>query len=151
MDLPQEGYLLRIIIGESDGHAGMHLYEWIVVKARECGVAGATVVRGMMGYGANSRIKTTSILRLSEDLPVIIELVDTRRMLEEFLEIIDPVISEGLVTFEKMNIRMYRGTGKDTPAIKAPRDLMPTPIPQENGGSLSLRSNRGRGLSPSAL
>jgi len=115
MDLPQEGYLLRIIIGESDRHGGMHLYEWIVVKARECGVAGATVVRGMMGYGANSRIKTTSILRLSEDLPVIIELVDTRRMLEEFLEIIDPVISEGLVTLEKMNIRMYRSTQKADP------------------------------------
>jgi len=111
--LPQEGYMLRIIIGESERHAGMHLYEWIVVKARECGVAGATVVRGMMGYGANSRIKTTSILRLSEDLPVIIELVDTKRMLEEFLEVIDPVLSEGLVTFEKMNIRMYRATQKD--------------------------------------
>jgi uncharacterized protein len=113
MDLPQEGYMLRIIIGEGDRYAGMHLYEWIVIKARESGVAGATVVRGMMGYGANSRIKTTSILRLSEDLPVIIELVDTRRMLEEFLELIDPVIGEGLVTFEKMNIRMYRSKPKD--------------------------------------
>jgi PII-like signaling protein len=108
MDLPQEGYLLRIIIGESDRYEGMHLYEWIVIKAREYGVAGATVVRGMMGYGANSRIKTTSILRLSEDLPVIIEMIDTREMLEQFLEIVDPVITEGLVTFEKMNIRMYR-------------------------------------------
>jgi len=113
MDLPQEGYLLRIIIGESDRHGGTPLYEWIVVKARECGVAGATVVRGMMGYGANSRIKTTSILRLSEDLPVIIELVDTRKMLEEFLELIDPVIKEGLITFEKMHIRMYRAAKKD--------------------------------------
>ena len=112
MDLPQEGYLLRIIIGESDRHEGMPLYEWIVIKAREYGVAGATVVRGMMGYGANSRIKTTSILRLSEDLPVIIEMIDTREMLEQFLEIVDPVIPEGLVTFEKMNIRMYRGSGK---------------------------------------
>ncbi|MDD3618606.1 MAG: DUF190 domain-containing protein [Desulfobulbaceae bacterium] len=115
MDLPLEGYLLRIIIGEGARHAGRPLYEWIVVKARECGVAGATVVRGMMGYGANSRIKTTSILRLSEDLPVIIEMVDTRTMLEQFLEVIDPVISEGLVTFEKMNIRMYRATPGRTP------------------------------------
>ena len=112
MELPQEGYLLRIIIGESDRHQGKPLYEWIVIKARECGVAGATVVRGMMGYGANSRIKTTSILRLSEDLPVIIELIDTRRMLEEFLEVIDPVLHEGLVTFEKMHIRMYRAGQK---------------------------------------
>lgn len=116
MDLPQEGHLLRIIIGESSRHEGMPLYEWIVVKARECGVAGATVVRGMMGYGANSRIKTTSILILSEDLPVIIEMIDTREMLEGFLEIIDPVIKEGLVTFEKMNIRLYRSSGEmDTP------------------------------------
>ncbi|GAB4332232.1 MAG: DUF190 domain-containing protein [Desulfobulbaceae bacterium] len=111
MDLPQEGYLLRIIIGESTRHDGMPLYEWIVVKARECGIAGATVLRGMMGYGANSRIKTASILRLSEDLPVVIEMVDTREMLEQFLEILDPVLTEGLVTFEKMHIRMYRGTG----------------------------------------
>ncbi len=108
MELPQEGYMLRIIIGESSRCEGRQLYEWIVVKARECGIAGATVLRGMMGYGANSRIKTASILRLSEDLPVIIELVDTRRMLEEFLEVIDPVIEEGLVTFEKMHIHMYR-------------------------------------------
>lgn len=108
MDLPQEGHLLRIIIGESSRHQGKPLYEWIVTKAREYGVAGATVVRGMMGYGANSRIKTTSILRLSEDLPVIIELVDTKEMLEMFLEVVDPVLKEGLVTFEKMHIRMYR-------------------------------------------
>ncbi len=114
MELPQEGYLLRIIIGESDRHEGNPLYEWIVVKAREYGVAGATVVRGMMGYGANSRIKTTSILRLSEDLPVIIELIDTKEMLEQFLGIIDSVIGEGLVTFEKMHIRMYRGAHKDS-------------------------------------
>ena len=111
MELPEEGYLLRIIIGESGRHKGTPLYEWIVVKARECGVAGATVVRGMMGYGANSRIKTASILRLSEDLPVIIELVDTKEMLEQFLEVVDPVLGEGLVTFEKMHIRMYRAPG----------------------------------------
>lgn len=108
MDLPQEGHLLRIIIGESDRHEGMPLYEWIVIRAREQGVAGATVVRGMMGYGANSRIKTTSILRLSEDLPVIIEMIDTKEKLENFFELLSPVLSEGLVTFEKMHIRMYR-------------------------------------------
>lgn len=108
MELPEEGYLLRIIIGEGRRHQGKRLYEWIVIKARECGIAGATVLRGMMGYGANSRIKTSSILCLSEDLPVIIELIDTKRMLEEFLDVIDPVIMEGLVTMEKMNVRMYR-------------------------------------------
>jgi PII-like signaling protein len=108
MELPQEGSLLRIIIGESSRHQGMHLYEWIVVKARECGIAGATVTRGMMGYGANSRIKTASILRLSEDLPVIIEMVDEQPLLEDFLDLIDPVIGEGLVTMEKMHIRLYR-------------------------------------------
>jgi PII-like signaling protein len=111
MELPEEGYLLRIIIGEADRHQGKHLYEWIVIRARECGIAGATVVRGMMGYGANSRIKTSSILCLSEDLPVIIELIDTRRMLEEFLDVIDPVITEGLVTLEEMHVRMYRHKG----------------------------------------
>jgi PII-like signaling protein len=112
MELPQEGSLLRIIIGESSRHQGMHLYEWIVVKARECGIAGATVTRGMMGYGANSRIKTASILRLSEDLPVIIEMVDEQPLLEDFLDLIDPVIGEGLVTMEKMHIRLYRHKNK---------------------------------------
>jgi len=111
MELPQEGALLRIIIGESSRYRGRQLYEWIVTKARECGIAGATVTRGMMGYGANSRIKTASILRLSEDLPVIIELVDEQQLLEDFLEIIDPVLGEGLVTMEKMHIRMYRHSG----------------------------------------
>ncbi len=108
MQLPEQGYLLRIFIGEANHYQGKHLYEWIVIKARECGIAGATVVRGMMGYGANSRIKTSSILCLSEDLPVIVELIDTKRMLEEFLEILDPVIGEGLVTLEEMQVRMYR-------------------------------------------
>ncbi len=113
MELPEEGYLLRIFIGESSRYENTPLYEWIVVKARQFGVAGATVVRGMMGYGANSRIRTASILRLSEDLPIIIELIDTREMLEQFLELVDPVIGEGLVTFEKMHIHMYRATGAD--------------------------------------
>ena len=111
MELPSEGCQLRIIVGEGARHEGKHLYEWIVIKARECGIAGATVTRGMMGYGAGSRIKTSSILCLSDDLPVIIELIDTKRMLEEFLDIIDPVISEGLVTMEEMHVRMYRHKG----------------------------------------
>jgi PII-like signaling protein len=108
MELPSEGYLLRIIIGEADRYEHKHLYEWIVLKAREQGLAGATVVRGMMGYGANSYIKTSSILCLSEDLPVIIEIVDIKEKLECFLDLIDPVIREGVVTLEKMQVRIYR-------------------------------------------
>lgn len=108
MPLPEEGYLLRILIGESDKHQGRPLYEWIVVRAREEGLAGATVLRGIMGFGARSRIQTFKIERLSEDLPIVIELVDTREKLESFLSIIDEAISEGLVTLEKAQVRIYR-------------------------------------------
>ncbi|MDX6577144.1 MAG: uncharacterized protein QOE96_3097 [Blastocatellia bacterium] len=79
MMLPSDGYLLRIFIGESDRHDGKLLYEWIVLKARESGLAGATVLRGMMGFGAHSRLHTFKIERLSQDLPIIIEIVDTAR------------------------------------------------------------------------
>lgn len=113
MDLPHDGSRLRIIIGESARFEGTRLYEWIVIKAREYGMAGATASRAMMGYGANSRIKTTSILRLSEDLPVVIELVDCTEMIEQFLDLIDPAVKEGLVTVEKVGIRMYRGCRQD--------------------------------------
>ena len=110
MNLPDNGYLLRIYIGESDKYEGKHLYEWIVLRARQYGVAGATVIRGMMGYGANSRIKTTKILRLSQDLPIIIELVDTEEILKSFLATIDHAITEGLATYEKVNILFYRSS-----------------------------------------
>ncbi len=110
MNLPDNGNLLRIYIGESDKYEGKHLYEWIVLKAREYGVAGATVIRGMMGYGANSRIKTTKILRLSQDLPIVIELVDTEEILKSFLATIDHAITEGLATYEKVNILFYRSS-----------------------------------------
>ena len=108
MVLPEEGYLLRIFIGESDKHNGKPLYEWIVLKARQEGLAGATVLRGMMGFGAHSRIHTFKIERLSEDLPIIIEIVDTREKLENFLSIIDDEIEEGLATLEKAQIHFYR-------------------------------------------
>ena len=108
MVLPEEGCLLRIFIGESDKHEGKPLYEWIILKAREHGLAGATAWRGMMGFGAHSRIHTFKIERLSEDLPVIIEIVDTREKLESFLTVIDNEIEEGLVTLEKAEIRFYR-------------------------------------------
>lgn len=107
--IPEQGCLLRIFIGEMDKYKGNPLYEWIVVKAREEGLAGATVLRGMMGFGANSRvIHTFKIQRLSEDLPIVIELIDTREKLEHFLELIDDKITAGLVTLEKAEVRFYR-------------------------------------------
>jgi uncharacterized protein len=108
MTLPQEGYLLRIFVGESDRHSGKPLYEWVVLKAREQGLAGATVLRGLMGYGAHSRLHTFKIERLSLDLPVVVEIVDSREKLETFLDLIDDDITEGLATIEKVHIRLYR-------------------------------------------
>lgn len=108
MSLPQDGCLLRIFIGESDRYGSQPLYEWIVLQARAQGLAGATVLRGMMGYGAHSRIHTFKIERLSEDMPIVIEIVDERDKLEQFLQRIDGVIEEGLSTLEKVEIRFYR-------------------------------------------
>lgn len=110
--LPEEGSLLRIFIGESDKHEGKLLYEWLVLKAREMGLAGATVLRGTMGFGAHSRLHTFKIERLSEDLPVIVEIVDTREKLEHYLSVIDGVIHEGLATLEKAQVRFYRSGKK---------------------------------------
>jgi PII-like signaling protein len=113
MHLPEEGYLLRIFIGESDHHAGKPLYEWIVLQAREQGLAGATVLRGIMGFGANTRvIHTFKIERLSEDMPIVVEIVDTKEKLETFLESIDEYIQAGLVTLEKAQIRFYKADKK---------------------------------------
>lgn len=108
MTLPQEGSLLRIFIGESDKHDGKPLYEWIVLQARAQGLAGATAWRGMIGFGGHSRIHTFKIERLSEDLPVIIEIVDTREKLDAFLASIDSAINEGLATMEKAEVRFYK-------------------------------------------
>ena len=112
MLLPEEGKLLRIFIGENDKHEGMPLFEWIVRKAREQGLAGATVLRGLEGFGAHSRLHTAKILRLSSDLPIIIEIVDTEERIEKFLPLIDGAIGDGLATLEKAEIRFYR-SGKD--------------------------------------
>lgn len=106
--LPENGHLLRIFIGESDKHEGKPLYEWIVLKAKEFGLAGSTVLRGIEGFGAKSRIHTTKILRLSEDLPIVIEIIDTIEKIEAFLPLVDEAITEGLATVEKVNIRFYR-------------------------------------------
>lgn len=113
MHLPEEGSLLRIFIGEADKTEGKSLYEWIVLKAREQGLAGATVLRGMMGFGANTRvIHTFKIERLSEDLPIVVELVDVKEKLEAFLDLIDPHIKAGMVTMEKAEIKFYRAEKK---------------------------------------
>lgn len=109
MQLPQDGTLLRIFIGEADKVQGKPLYEWIVLQAREQGLAGATVLRGMMGFGANTRnIQTFRFDTLSEDLPIIVEIVDTQDKLEQFLALIEPHIKAGLVTIEKAQIKFYR-------------------------------------------
>jgi len=108
MTLPNEGKLLRIFIGEDDKHEGLPLYEWIVRKAREEGLAGATVLRGLEGFGAHSRLHTAKILRLSNDLPIIVEIVDTEEKIEAFLPKIDGAIVEGLATLERAEVRFYR-------------------------------------------
>lgn len=108
MTLPRDGQLLRIFIGESDRHQGKALYEAIVLAAREHGLAGATVFRGMEGFGAHSRIHTTRILRLSEDLPIVVEIVDTEEKIQAFLPVLDGMVHEGLATVEKATVIFYR-------------------------------------------
>ncbi len=109
MMLPEQGCLLRIFVGEGDRFEGKSLYEWIVWQARQEGWAGATVLRGMMGFGPGSRVYTSKILRLSKDLPVVIEIVDTYEKLEGFVAVIDRAIVKGLVTLERCRVRLYRG------------------------------------------
>ena len=108
MTLPEKGHLLRIFIGESDKKDGIPLYEWIVKKARQQGLAGATVTRGILGFGAHSRIHTTKILRLSEDMPMVIGIVDTPEKINNFMPVIDQSITEGLAFIDEVNIRFYR-------------------------------------------
>src|SRR3954454_21179608 len=107
MNIPSEATLLRIFIGESDRWQHQPLYEAIVVKARELHMAGATVLRGPMGFGRSSRLHTTKILRLSEDLPLVIEIVDSEESINRFLPVLDPMMSSGLVTLEKVQVLQY--------------------------------------------
>ena len=111
MTIPEERYLLRIFIGESDKIDGKPLYEWLVVEAKSRGMAGATVLRGMMGFGAHSRvIHTFKIERLSEDLPIVIEIIDGQDKIEDFLTHAEGRIKRGmLATVEKVQVRVYRG------------------------------------------
>ena len=108
MKLPEEGMLLRIFIGENDNFQGKALYEQIVLKARKLNMAGATVLRGLMGFGADSRMHTAKLLRLSEDLPVVIEIVDREEKINTFLPFLDEVVKEGLITLEKVRVIKYR-------------------------------------------
>lgn len=108
MKLPDEGLLLRIFVGETDKYEGKPLYEQIVLKAKKMNLAGATVIRGIMGFGATSRVHTAKLLRLSEDLPVVIELVDTEEKLNQLIPFLDESVDEGLITLEKVQIIKYR-------------------------------------------
>jgi PII-like signaling protein len=108
MHLPHEAMLLRIFIGESDRWHHQPLYEAIVLKARELHLAGATVLRGPMGYGKSSRLHTAKILRLSMDLPLVIEIVDAEEKIQAFLPVLDEMMKGGLVTLEKVRVIDYR-------------------------------------------
>lgn len=107
MQIPRQALLLRIFIGEDDKFEGAPLYEAIVVKAREQHLAGATVMRGPMGFGKSSRLHTTKILRLSEDLPLVIEIVDSEENINRFLPMLDGMMSSGLITLEKVQVLQY--------------------------------------------
>ena len=108
MNIPEDGYLLRVFVGESDKHGHIPLYEAIVQTARRAGLAGATVLRGLMGYGRHSVVHTSKILRLSEDLPMVVEIVDSLQKIEAFLPTLDEMIRDGLVTLEKVRVIQYR-------------------------------------------
>ncbi len=122
--LPKEGQLLRIFIGESDRHGGLPLFEWIVRTAREHHMAGATVLRGLAGFGARSRMHTAKILRLSQDLPIVIELVDTKEKIGGFLEIVDAAIQEGIAALEDVDVHFYRA-GRQEPSAAPADEVLP--------------------------
>jgi PII-like signaling protein len=114
MQIPKDAVLLRIFIGESDRADHKPLYEAIVLKAREMHLAGATVLRGPMGFGKSSRMHTSKIIRLSMDLPLVIEIVDSKEKINEFLPALEGMIGGGLVTLEKVEVVHYR-SGEDSP------------------------------------
>jgi PII-like signaling protein len=107
MNVPEEAYLLRIFVGESDRWNGKPAYEAVVLEARSAGLAGASVFRGCMGFGAHSRMHTAKILRLSEDLPMLIEIVDALEKIEAFLPKLNAIVGDGLITMEKIRVLKY--------------------------------------------
>jgi PII-like signaling protein len=112
MRIPAEGKLLRVFIGEADQWEGRPLYEAIVQEARRAGLAGATVTKGFLGFGRKSHMHTAKLLRLSEDLPVIIEIVDGEDKINAFIPRLDEMVQEGLVTLERVQVVMYRANGE---------------------------------------
>jgi PII-like signaling protein len=112
MQIPRNAMLLRIFIGEDDKTDGRPLYEAIVLKARELQLAGATILRGPMGFGHSSRLHTAKILRLSEDLPIVIEIVDSEEKIDAFLPQLEGMMSSGLVTLEKVQVLQYGQSGQ---------------------------------------
>jgi PII-like signaling protein len=115
MDLPEEALLLRVFVGESEEFGGKPLYEAIVFKARELGLAGATVLRSSMGFGASSQIHTAKILRLSYDLPIVVEIVDSEEKIGAFMPTVDAMVKSGLVTLERAHVIHYRHKTKANP------------------------------------
>ena len=111
MTIPEEATLLRIFLGESDRHDGGLLYEAIVLKARELHLGGATVLRGIMGYGRSSRLHTTKVLRLSEDLPIVVEIADAEEKIQAILPWLERVVTGGLITLERARVIRYAGRG----------------------------------------
>jgi PII-like signaling protein len=112
MTIPTEGKLLRVFVGEADQWHGRPLYEAIISEARTRGLAGATAWKGFVGFGANSRLHTAKVLRLSEDLPVVVEIVDAADKIAAFLPIVDAMVTEGLVTVERAEVILYRSSRK---------------------------------------
>ena len=107
--LPENGVLVRIFVGEKDYHQGKPIYEQIVLKAKELNMAGATVIRGIMGFGAGSRVlHTAKFLRLSEDLPMVVEIVDTKEKIDQLLPFLDEIVEEGMITMENVKVLKYK-------------------------------------------
>ena len=119
MQIPKQALLLRIFIGENDWFGDVPLHEAIVLKARESHLAGATVLRGPMGFGMSSRLHTAKILRLSEDLPLVIEIVDSEENINGFLPTLNDMMSSGLVTLEKVQVLQYGQTRDATNGVPA--------------------------------
>jgi PII-like signaling protein len=121
MELPKDAMLLRIFFGENDKHQGKPLYDVIVLEARKRHMAGATVLRGPMGYGHSTRVHRANFLEISEDLPIVIEIVDTLEKIDSFLPVLADMMDSGLVTLEKVQVLTYgatdRGRQKDTPVL----------------------------------
>ncbi len=110
MKIPEDALILKIYFGEHDKYKGRPLYQQIVLKAKELKLAGATVIKGLMGFGADSHLHTANLLRLSEDLPIMIEIVDSKENLDKLQPFLDETIKEGLITIEKVKVIKYRNS-----------------------------------------